>query len=479
MTIHDFQAILPLIILASGAGVLLLIISFVRSFAGAFLFTAAILVAALLSLGVARAAAPYPIPPMFTVDGLGLLFQGLILFASLIISGFAYDYFRKLDDHREEFFVLQLLATTGASSLAVSSHFISFFLSIELLAMPVYAMIAYTVARGASLEASIKYLILAAASTAFMLFGMGLIYTTLGSMEFSQVAANLYAVRGVLDSGIILAGFAMIAVGQSFKLSLVPFHWWTPDVYQGAPAPVSAFLAAISKAGVVAVAVRFFTEMGILAHPAVFAGMSTVVIITILVGNLLALGQSNLKRLLGYSSIAHMGYIFITFLVGGTLGNAASYIYLVGYVLTALGTFGILSALSTSEHETQSQDDLRGLYYRRPVIASLLTLFMLSLAGIPLTAGFIGKFYIVIAGATDLAAFFPLLITLVVGSAIGLFYYLRVVWNLFRKSEEDATVPESTPFTSRFALTGVAVAGAAILAIGIYPVPLIQILQGL
>jgi len=478
VTTLDFQALLPLIILAAGAGFLLLLISFVRNFTAAFLFTAGIQVAAIALFFYPCKLMPHRIEPLFTVDGFGLFYMGLILFASLAITVFAFDYFRKLDDNREEFFVLLLMSTLGAGCLAISDHFISFFLGLELLSVPLYAMAAYTLRHNESLEAGIKYLLLAAASSAFLLFGMALIYTEAGSMGFSEVSHHVALTAGIMDTGIILAGLAFIFAGVAFKLSLAPFHWWTPDVYQGAPLPVTTYLATVSKASVIAVALRLASELDVFAFPSVFLGLSVVIFLSIILGNLLALGQSNLKRLLAYSSIAHMGYLMIAFLVGGEAGTEAAGIYLAGYLLTSLGTFGILSALSSSEYEINTMNDIRGLYWERPVMAGLMTLFMLSLAGIPLTAGFMGKFFVLTAGAGDLEAMLPLLLTLIGGSVIGLFYYLRVIWALFQLIDESQPSSEYSPHY-RLALVTLCVVSLGILTVGILPSPLIELLGAL
>lgn len=474
MTALDFQALLPLIILAAGSGILLVYISFFRNFAAAFGLTVSILLGSIFSLGVSQSVAPLALEPMFKVDGFGIFYQGILLIASLVTTCFAFDYFRKFDDTREEFFVLILLATLGAGSLAISNHFISFFLGLELLSVPLYALVAYTYTRENALEAGIKYLLLAAASSAFLLFGMALLYAELGTMEFSVMSISLSAISGVLESGIILAGLALVLSGIAFKLSLVPFHWWTPDVYQGAPAPVAGFLATVSKGAVVAVGLRFAAEIDMTRFPAVYSALGSIIFLSIAFGNLLALGQQNLKRLLAYSSIAHMGYLAIAFLAGGQAGVEAATLYMVGYLLTSLGTFGVLSALSTSENEVEELSGLRGLYWKRPGLASLLTLFMLSLAGIPLTAGFIGKFMIVTAGAQNFDGLLPLLITLAAGSAIGLVYYLRVVWTLFQKEETSTGTQRSL-----FAFGSLIAVSAAILIVGVFPSPLLKLMNAL
>lgn len=477
VTLLDIQALLPLVILAAGAAGLLTVISFYRHLGFTFFFTAVTLVLAFVSLRWSWEIGPHPVPALFTVDGLGVFFMGLVLVASFAVAHLAFDYFRKFDDNREEFFVLLLLGALGGATLAVSSHFMSFFLGLELLSVPLYAMVSYTFKRDESLEAGFKYLILAAAASAFLLFGMALVYTETRAMDIEALALNLEQLRAFFNPVLVHFGLALMLVGVGFKLSLAPFHWWTPDIYQGAPAPVSAFLATVSKAAVVAVTLRFALELDLAAFPAFYNAILCVVVLSILVGNLLALSQKNIKRLLAYSSIAHLGYLMIAFLVGGTLGLEAAALYIAAYTLTSLGAFGVLSALSTSEHETETLDDIRGLYFHRPVLSVILVIMMLSLAGIPLTAGFMGKFYVVAAGARDIGAFALPLLVLVAGSAIGLYYYLRVVWTLFQKEPES--VAHGRARLSEFALFALVFVSVLLLFIGIYPTPVLEFLRGI
>ncbi len=483
MIAADLQYLSPLLVVALGACVILVLISFVRNYSVAFVLSGVTLLTAFVFLSIPWKMAPrYIGNGMFHVDAFGIFFIGIILFAAFAVAHFAFDYYQKFDDNREEFFVLLLLGTLGGMVLCISNHFLSFFLGLELLSIPLYAMIAYTCQRGDSLEAGIKYLLLAAASSAFLLFGMALIYAELGSMDFDIIAANYAATQGAIDPALILTGLALLVSGIAFKLSLVPFHWWTPDIYQGAPAPVSAFLATVSKAAVVAVTIRFSYTFGLIEHEAVFSAFAAIIILSILFGNLLALMQRNVKRLLAYSSIAHLGYLMIAFIAGGPLGAAAATVYLVAYLLTSLGSFGALSAISTSEGERDTLSRLQGLHFERPGIAALLTLSMLSLAGIPMTAGFIGKFLVMNSAAGDLDVFYPLLLVLIAGSAIGLYYYLRVVWVIYQRPDDSAPAADSESPAGRaseFALFALVVVAVGLLALGIFPGPLIDALNGI
>jgi len=227
-------------------------------------------------------------------------------------------------------------------------------------------------------------------------------------------------------------------VGIGFKLALVPFHMWTPDVYQGAPAPVSAYIATVSKGAVMAVLIRFFFDIRGYDSRFFFVVISALAILSMFIGNLLALKQQNIKRLLAYSSIANMGYLLVLLLTGTDKGIQAAVFYLISYFVTTIGAFGVITLLSISREETEKIDDYRGLFWTRPWAALVLTLSMLSLAGIPFTAGFIAKFYLILEGMK--AGLMLLIIVMIINSVIGLYYYLRVITSMFTPGD-DAGLP--------------------------------------
>lgn len=278
-----------------------------------------------------------------------------------------------------------------------------------------------------------------------------------------------------------MVGLAMVVVGVGFKLALVPFHLWTPDVYEGAPAPVTGFIATASKGAVFALLLRYFTVINIYDCRPMFMVFVIIAIVTMFFGNLLALLQNNVKRILAYSSIAHIGYLLTALLAGGKWAATAVTLYLLTYFVTTLGAFGVITILSSKERDFDMLDDYRGLVFRHPVLASVFTGFLLSLAGIPLTAGFIGKFYIFSANVD--ASMWLLLIVLVINSVIGLFYYLRIIVTLYKPTEEPQAVSESQfrPASS-FSLAGgfvMALLALFLLWIGVYPSPFIDIVRAM
>jgi NADH-quinone oxidoreductase subunit N len=296
---------------------------------------------------------------------------------------------------------------------------------------------------------------------------MALIYTAFGTMQFSAIASALG--NGSQLSPLVITGFGMMMVGIGFKLALVPFHMWTPDVYQGAPAPVSAFIATVSKGAVMAILIRFFFNLRGFENQYFFITISGIAILSMFIGNLLAIRQQNIKRLLGYSSIANMGYLIIILLTGSNKGIQASIFYLIAYFITTIGAFGVISLLSTCKVEAEKIEDFKGLFWKRPWIAIVFTLSLLSLAGIPITAGFIAKFYVILEGMK--AGLMVLVFSMIINSVIGLYYYLRIITTLF-SAASDTQLPELS-LIGNITLT---IVGLSILILGIYPGWLIDII---
>ncbi len=472
MTSVDALAILPLIVVAATTVVVMLAIALRRDHATAAGLAMVGLVLAFASLFVVPT--PRQVTPLLVIDGYSLFFTGLILAATFAVAVLSYGYLEGLGREPEEFYLLLLAGALGSAVLVSSSHFASFFLGLEILSVSLYALIGYARDRENSIEAALKYLILAGASSAFLLFGMGLIYFDLGTMEFGGIAASSVVASGARDP-LWLAGMAMLVVGVGFKLAVVPFHMWTPDVYQGSPAPATAFLASVSKGGMFALLLRYFTVVDFQRFGALFVILAIIAIASMLGGNLLALQQTNVKRLLAYSSISHLGYLLVALIAGGAFAPTAVGFYLVAYFVTIVGAFGVVAVLSGEQGEIEEMEEYRGLAWRRPGLAAVFTAMLLSLAGIPLTAGFIGKFYVVVAGVNT--AQWLLLLILVASSAIGIFYYLRLAIVLYTRGEGLAVAPASAP--SLTAVSGIALGVLTLLLVwlGVYPAPLIQIIQ--
>ncbi len=470
MAPNDLAPLLPLMVIAVTPVMIMLAIAFYRSHTLSTFLALCGIVAAFLALF--RVQGAVRVTSLLLMDDYALFFTGLILAASFAVTLFASGYLEGRRENVEEFSILLLLATLGSSVLAASSHFVSFFIGVELLSVSLYALIAYT-RNGLNIEAGVKYLVLAAASSAFLLFGIALLYGETGTMDLFLMASRVNA-RGV-NSGILLTGFALVLTGVGFKLAVAPFHMWTPDVYEGAPAPVTAFIATVSKGAVFALLLRYFVQVDIHAYPSLFAAVALIAVASMLAGNLLALMQNNVKRILAYSSIAHLGYLLVAFLAGGAMRVTAVTFYLVAYFITTLGAFGVITVLSGKERDADTMDDYRGLFRRRPWLALVFSAMLFSLAGIPLTAGFIGKFYVVAAGAGS--ALWLLVIALVINSAIGLFYYLRIIIALYAEPAEEEVL--SSPALSLSGSLVLAVLTILLLWLGIYPAPLIEMIHSM
>jgi len=443
MTSIEFQAILPLLIVAAGSVIVMLSAAVKRSHVIANGLSLLFLAAALLSTLLVSQKAPVMIVPLFIFDKFSYFYIGLILAASFLVLLLSYSYLEQHEGDREEYYILVLIAALGSSLLVCSINFISFFLSLEILSVSLYVMISYLRTNKNSLEAGVKYLILAAASAAFLLFGMALVYAGLGTMMFNNFIERIAAP----DTNVVLAiaGFSMIVVGVGFKLAVVPFHLWTPDVYQGASAPVTAFIATISKGGMFALLLRLFISMNIYQYQTLVLIFTIISIASMLIGNLLAIRQNNVKRILAYSSIAHLGYLLVAFLAAGNMAVQASTFYLVAYFITTLGAFGVITILSVKGHEAEDIEDYRGLFWSHPLIAAVFTAMLFSLAGIPLTIGFIGKYYLLAAGVNS--SLWLLVIVLVISSVIGLYYYLRVITAMYTHPDSTAAKLPSHSFS--------------------------------
>jgi len=413
-------------IIAAAPVVIMLAVTVSRNFRFTYLFSLAMFLAAFLSLFWVMPEAPHYFAPLFVIDGYGILFLGILFLAAILITVLSYEYLKNQAGEREEYFIILFAGVLGSSVLVIAEHFVSFFLGLETLSISLYILIAFLKWRDECIEAGVKYLVMASLATAFLLFGMGLLYAETGTMNFKEIFQGVQ-VQSIQP--LMLAGAGLVFAGIGFKLALVPFHMWTPDVYQGAPLPVTTFIATISKAAILALALRLFIDIQGYRNSILIFIISTVSIISMFTGNLLALKQKSLKRLLAYSSIAHMGYLLITLAAGTPEAEKAAVFYLAAYLITSIAAFGVISVLSGTGHDTDRIDELKGLFWSHPLPASALTLAMLSLAGLPLTAGFISKFYLVFAGVKS--GLWLLAFSLILNTVISLYYYLRVIKEMF------------------------------------------------
>ena len=469
MTGTDFLCLTPLMIIAGAPIIIMLTIAFRRAFMVIFGFSLLAFILSFLSIFLVVPSLPHQLSSLLIFDGFTVLLSAIIILASIVVTLLSKEYLLYQESEKEEFFIILFIAVLGSLILVAADNFITLFLGLETLSISLYIMIAYRRLLDHSIEAGVKYLVLASVSSAFLLFGMGLIYMDTGSLEFSKMASVLSTTN--YSDPLLLIGFSMMIVGLGFKLALVPFHTWTPDIYQGAPVPVATFIATVSKGAVMAVFLRFFYAIKGYDIYNFVQIITVIALVSMFVGNLLAIRQKNVKRILAYSSISNMGYLLVTLLVGGENGIQAAIFYIMAYIITTLGAFGVIALLSNGEHDAEMLEDYKGLFWKRPWIAFVFTLAMFSLAGIPLTAGFMSKFYIVFAGIDS--NLWLLVSSLIINSVISLYYYLRVVSTMF-SSANDLKFP-AISFTGQFVL-GLIVIG--IFGLGIFPQWIFQLISG-
>ena len=399
---------------------------------------------------------------MIAIDGVSLFTNLILLVAGALATIASVDYLRARRIHRAEFYPLLLLAIAGMVLLAAANDLILVFIAIEVLSLALYIMVGLPRTDGAAGEASMKYFLLGAFSSAILLYGIALAYGATGQTNIGAIANQVSAGAG--DGRLLFASFSMLAVGFAFKVGAVPFHMWTPDVYQGAPTNVTGFMAAATKAAGFAALLRvFLVSFGSLAwdwRPALWI----IAILTMAVGSIIAIVQTDVKRLLAYSSISHAGFVLIAVVAAGGEGLASALFYLLVYAIMTLGAFTAVMYSGPGGRERLDVSAWSGIGHRAPLFAGVMTLFMLSMAGIPPTAGFMGKFF-VFKAAVD-AGETGLVIAGVLASVVASFFYLRLIVAMWL--QEPAWDDEGLGVT-RAAGVALAITAAATLAIGVYP----------
>ncbi|QSV46657.1 NADH-quinone oxidoreductase subunit N [Geobacter benzoatilyticus] len=461
MSIADLWTIMPLLILACGSVLVLLFGAIVPGRYGTAIGVAVCAGAALWALQTP----PQPMAPTLGVAFTPFARFFLVFFAataglSLLL---AHDHAVRQGLGGEEYPATVLFGTFGMGVVAGAANFLTLFLGLEALTFAFYILVAYDHNRPASGEAGLKYLLMGAVSAAFVAFGIALLYGATGTLEIGRAVASSAA-----GGGIALAGWGLLLAGLAFKVSLAPAHLWTPDVYQGGPTPVVAFLASGSKGAAIALFLLILPHLGGIGplRPPLWG----LAFLSMTVGNLAALLQPNVKRMLAYSSVAQMGYVALA-LLSGERGYEAAAFYAVAYGAMVLAAFGALASLE-DEKPLELVDELRGLGYRRPFQGVVLAVAMFALAGIPPTVGFAGKFAIFFAALK--AGEIPLAVIGILTAAASAYYYLRVVVNLYMKPAEEKS-PGTLPTPAEALCLGVVT--LAILALGVFPGPLFDLVE--
>ncbi len=466
-TALNIGSTLPQLVVA-GTGVLVMIGDAVsrRGRKGWLVYLALVGLVAGLGCAALRGIGAPAFAGMLAADGLGAAFAVVLIWAAILSVLLAIGYLHREGLEPGPYYALILFATTGALVMAAAADLIAVFIGLEVLSISLYVLAGYAKGEAASREASLKYLLLGAFASAFFLYGIALLYGATGSTRLAAVGQALG--QGAAADPLLWAGVALLAVGLGFKLALVPFHAWAPDVYQGAPTSVTAYMSVASKAAAFAALLRLALGALVPVQPLVSTILAILAALTMTVGNIMALAQTEVKRLLAYSSIAQAGYVLVAIAAGGQLGGSAVLFYLLGYVFTNLGAFAVVAAWQRKGEVDVPAASLAGLGFRRPWMAAALSLCLLSLTGIPLTAGFVGKFYLF--GAAVEAGWAWLAIVAVLNSVVSAFYYLHLLVIMYMREPADA-VAEGRPGWALGLALALCVSG--VLVLGLVPGPVL------
>jgi len=429
-----------------------------------------LLACAMITVFTSHVEVAYTFSGMF-VDDMMADFLKLIVYLTVIAVLF---YSREYIQERQaipkgEYFVLTLLATLGMMVMISANHFLTLYLGLEMMSLCLYAMVALNRKNSVSTEAAMKYFILGALASGFLLYGMSMIYGATGSLEITQVAERLYAYS--VDKTVLVFGIVFLVAGLAFKLGVVPFHMWVPDVYHGAPTSVTLFIGSAPKIAAFAIVMRLLVS-GLLTQSADWQSMLIVLSVASMgIGNLVAIAQTNIKRMLAYSAISHMGFMLLGIVTGVVNGDArfalgaysSAMFYVVTYVLTTLAGFGLILMLTKAGFESDELDDFKGLNKRSPWFAGMMMIVMFSMAGIPFFVGFFAKFSVL--QAVVAAGYYWLAIAAVMFSLIGAFYYLRVVKLMYFDEPKNMDPVEAPLFIKAL----VSVNGLAVAGLGLFP----------
>lgn len=468
LPVTNFQAVWPQIILVATALFVLLVDVFKRRERTAFTGFAS-LVGSIIAAGALLKTWPVGNGTSFSgmtfTDGFSFFITLTVLLILILTIMISMNY-QKFFSHINcgEYYALVLFAACGMTLMASAGNLILIFVALETMSVSIYVLAGFHKDQLRSVESALKYFLLGAFASGFLLYGFALIYGATGTLDITKIGKFISNHPQILDSKLLIAGLVMMTVGFGFKVSMVPFHMWTPDVYEGAPTAITGFMATGVKAAAFAALIRAVLVPLIALKGDWSMIMWIAAFLTMTVGNIIALSQDNIKRMLAYSSIAHAGYILIGFVASTRLAQAGMLFYLMAYAFMNIGAFGVVALLGKKEGEYNSISDFAGLGFKYPATGVVMSIFMFSLAGIPPTAGFMGKFYIFTEAIK--AGYVWLVIFGAINSIVSIYYYLRVVVVMyFHTSEEHVVMPSP----SRAIMLALALAGCGVLVMGIFP----------
>lgn len=471
----NILSILPILTLAGFAMIVLLIdVLSSRRLSDknilAYLALAGVVIAAFLSRNVTSTAL-YSFDETFIVDNFSLFFTFIFLLSTGLVILISQNYINRENINYGEYYALILFSTIGMMLMASGADLLNIYVGFEVMSISIYILAGFNRAKLTSNEASLKYFLLGAFATAFLLYGISIIYGSTGSLDLKQIA-HFIATKGSVSNSLLYMGIGLIIIGLGFKIASVPFHAWAPDVYEGAPTSITAFMSVGPKAAAFAAFLRIFmTAFG----PAYLEWQKIIYVLavaTMTVGNIAAVAQTNIKRMLAYSSIAHAGYLLIALVAANNTGISGVMFYLLTYVFMNIGAFAIVIILSQKGDEFVQINDYAGLGYKHPLLAIAMTIFLFSMAGVPPMAGFMGKFYIFSAAIKS--GYIGLAIIGVINSVISVYYYLRITVFMYMREP----VREFYPLTiSPLIVAAVVISIVGTLHLGIFPSKVMEIVQ--
>ena len=469
----DIKSIAPIIIMTiSGIVVLMADVFFKRALKDklAYLSLIGIIIAGVVTF-TQIGPTVYSFSDTFVVDNYSVFFNFIFLVSTAIVILMSVSYVKQEGINYGEYYTLILFATMGMMLMAGGSDLITIFLGLEIMSISLYVLAGFRRNRLDSNEASLKYFLLGAFATGFLLYGIAMLYGATGTTNIKEMAAFL-ANNPPLSNPMIILGSSLLIIGFGFKIACVPFHKWTPDVYEGAPTAITAFLSAGPKAAAFAAFFRVF----LVSLPGLEPKWSTILwvlaVLTMTVGNVVAIAQTNIKRMLAYSSIAHAGYALIAIVAANSLGTASMLFYMLAYIFMNLGAFAVVIVLGRKGEENLMIEDYNGLGYKHPLLAITMSIFMFSLAGIPPLAGFVGKFYIFSAAIKS--GYVVLAVIGVINSVIAVYYYLRVTVAMYMKPPAREFAPLSL---SSYMIVALIISIWGTIHLGIFPARIIEFAQ--
>ncbi|PDV98125.1 NADH-quinone oxidoreductase subunit N [Candidatus Chloroploca asiatica] len=470
----DFRLIAPLLVVTTWAMVLLLVDVFAipanRKKLTGYLAIAGLVVAGLVAIPLWDVSGS-TFSNMVVLDRYSLILTWIFLIIGALTITMALDYLPRHGIEQGEFYPLIMFAVAGMILMAQGTDLIVLFLGVELLSITLYILTGFAYPRLTSEEAAMKYLVLGAFAAGFFIYGIALTYGAVGTTNLALIAERLADPAAETNQLLLLAGASLILITFAFKVALVPFHMWTPDVYEGSPTPVAAFMSVGTKGASFAALLRILVTALPALEPFWLPVLGMLAALTMIIGNLGALSQTNVKRMLAYSSVGHAGYILLSIMVVSERGAQAFLFYTLAYTLTNLGAFAVVIALEQRSNATWSLDDFTGLYKRQPLLALAMAVFMFSLAGVPPTAGFMAKFYVFTTAYEGGLGWLVLIGVLT--SALAVFFYLRVVIRMFMHEPQG----ELEPTLDRGLSADIAIAGGLTLLFGIVPAPIIFLVE--